>query len=278
MKGYIYKYTFPDGKVYIGQTRRDPKRRHKEHIDPITGPCNKGFWYAYQKFHTFQYEILEIVESVNEDNLVYLLNQTESRYILQYNAYNPIFGYNIQPKGDVRTGCDKILRDKIEELFPSVLKSNLTIFDSIWNKIFITKESLTEEEKEILHRECVENVEVFSLPEDFTFDDLKSYRITRNREFYIERSMSDWRGRIKEDTRNEVSSFLYENAFDFVMEAREKDAIVSLDKDGNVLETFYSFNEIAQRFNVPRADNVRNAIKGKQKTAYGFFWKYKKDL
>ena len=154
MKGYIYKYTFPDGKVYIGQTRRDPKRRHKEHIDPITGPCNKGFWYAYQKFHTFQYEILEIVESVNEDNLVYLLNQTESRYILQYNAYNPIFGYNIQPKGDVRTGCDKILRDKIEELFPSVLKSNLTIFDSIWNKIFITKESLTEEEKEILTDAC----------------------------------------------------------------------------------------------------------------------------
>ena len=22
MRGYIYKYTFPDGKVYIGQTRR----------------------------------------------------------------------------------------------------------------------------------------------------------------------------------------------------------------------------------------------------------------
>ena len=37
MKGIIYKYTFPDGKVYIGQTR-NPEKRKREHIDPKTGP------------------------------------------------------------------------------------------------------------------------------------------------------------------------------------------------------------------------------------------------
>ena len=50
MKGYIYKYTFPDGKVYIGQTRRDPQIRHREHISPVTGSTNGGFWRAYSTF------------------------------------------------------------------------------------------------------------------------------------------------------------------------------------------------------------------------------------
>ena len=48
MKGYIYKYTFPDGKVYIGQTRRPIELRHAEHLNPSTGPLNPGFWEAYQ--------------------------------------------------------------------------------------------------------------------------------------------------------------------------------------------------------------------------------------
>lgn len=42
MKGIIYKYTFPDGKVYIGQTR-NPEKRKREHVDPKIGPVNTGF-------------------------------------------------------------------------------------------------------------------------------------------------------------------------------------------------------------------------------------------
>ena len=46
----FHKYTFPDGKVYIGQTRRDPQIRHREHISPVTDPTNGGFWRAYSTF------------------------------------------------------------------------------------------------------------------------------------------------------------------------------------------------------------------------------------
>ena len=42
MKGIIYKYTFPDGKVYIGQSR-NPEKRMRDHLDPKTGSVNKGF-------------------------------------------------------------------------------------------------------------------------------------------------------------------------------------------------------------------------------------------
>ena len=50
MKGFIYKYTFPDGKVYIGQTRRPLEVRHKEHLNPKIGRLNPKFWEAFKKF------------------------------------------------------------------------------------------------------------------------------------------------------------------------------------------------------------------------------------
>ena len=48
MKGIIYKYTFSDGKVYIGQTRRPQEIRKREHLNAIVGPTSSGFWDAYQ--------------------------------------------------------------------------------------------------------------------------------------------------------------------------------------------------------------------------------------
>lgn len=60
--GVIYLYTFPNGKVYVGQTRRDPQVRHREHLDPKIGPQNGAFWKAYQEQGEPKYEILETHE------------------------------------------------------------------------------------------------------------------------------------------------------------------------------------------------------------------------
>ena len=69
-----------------------------------------------------------------------------------------------------------------------------------------------------------------------------------------------------------------ENAADILEEVRDMDAICAIDEAGNVALTFHSFNEIAQHFGVVRPDNVRNVLKGRQKSAYGYFWKYRRDL
>ena len=109
MKGVIYKYTFPDGKVYIGQTRNLEKRK-REHIDPKTGPVNTGFWAAYQRFGTYEYEVIREIECDNEDELIHLLNRWESGYIYQYKADNPKYGYNRTSYAMVGTEGNKILR------------------------------------------------------------------------------------------------------------------------------------------------------------------------
>lgn len=61
MKGTIYKYTSPSGKVYIGQTVNSQEQRAKK------GEGYKGcpaFYRAIQKygFENFLYEVLEEVE------------------------------------------------------------------------------------------------------------------------------------------------------------------------------------------------------------------------
>ena len=109
MKGIIYKYTFPDGKVYIGQTR-NPEKRKRDHIDPNTGPVNTGFWEAYQRFGTYEYEVIREIESDNEDELIDLLNKWESGYIYQYKADNPEYGYNRTSYGTVGLKLNKILK------------------------------------------------------------------------------------------------------------------------------------------------------------------------
>ena len=89
MKGIIYKYTFPDGKVYIGQTRRHPEKRKREHLDENAGPTNSGFGEAYKKFGTYEYEELWQSECEDEDELVWKLNIAETYFIQQYQADNP---------------------------------------------------------------------------------------------------------------------------------------------------------------------------------------------
>ena len=70
MKGYIYKYTFPNGKTYIGQTRRHISIRHKEHLNPSIGPLNPGFWKAYQELGEPKLEIIKVIESNNKQDLI----------------------------------------------------------------------------------------------------------------------------------------------------------------------------------------------------------------
>ena len=77
MKGTVYKYTFSDNKVYIGQTRH-AALRHKEHLDKTSGPTNSAFWEAYQRLGEPEYEILFENEFENEFELESALNIIET--------------------------------------------------------------------------------------------------------------------------------------------------------------------------------------------------------
>ena len=99
-KGIIYKYTFPNGKVYIGQTI-NPVARKNSHLNEKTGARNVAFWRAYQKYKSYTYEVIESIEDETKEQLCYRLNKLEQKYISEYNSTNPQFGYNLTSGGQV---------------------------------------------------------------------------------------------------------------------------------------------------------------------------------
>lgn len=98
MKGVIYKYTFPNGKVYIGQTI-NPRSRMVQHLSKSTGPRNVGFWRAYKKYGSFEYEELEKISAPDEYALRDRLNLLEQQYIEEYHSNNRNYGYNLTSGG-----------------------------------------------------------------------------------------------------------------------------------------------------------------------------------
>ena len=280
MKGVIYKYTFPNGKVYIGQTRRNPELRHKEHLNPVTGPCNSGFWKEYQKFKDYKYEIIETVEDTDDDVLVEKLNQLETFHIHRCHAYDPKYGCNRRYRGTESAGAEKILKERADELYNSLKPVRMAIYDSISDKVWNTKVPLSTEEKEYMNDFFSHGEHMWPLPDSFNPDKLKPLDTDdyNGDVFALEEAFGEWHWQLDSALHDEITSFVRENASEILEDVRDKDAICAIDEIGNVAFTFYSFNEIAQYFGVVRPDNVRNVLKGRQKSAYGYDWKFKRDL
>jgi len=99
-KGVIYKYTFPNGKVYIGQTIH-PRSRKTQHLCESTGARHVAFWRAYKKYGTVDYEEIEQVEESSKEALCERLNILEQSYIAAYHSTDPECGYNLTSGGSV---------------------------------------------------------------------------------------------------------------------------------------------------------------------------------
>lgn len=101
----IYKHTFPNGKVYIGQTKQELQNRFKQGYGYEACPL---VWKAILK-----YDWDSVVTDVIEDNITTLeeANEKECYYIKLYNSTNPNYGYNSAIGGGVvqRLDIDRIL-------------------------------------------------------------------------------------------------------------------------------------------------------------------------
>ena len=98
-KGVIYKYVFPNGKVYIGQTTH-PRGRHLAHFRN-GGKRNITLYRAYVKYGMPKYSVLEKVERDTKEELREALNFLEQKYISEYKSNNRKYGYNLTSGGGV---------------------------------------------------------------------------------------------------------------------------------------------------------------------------------
>lgn len=90
-KGYIYKLTSPSGKVYIGQTIRNPQDRFQPYRNGKgTNPyfTNALLKYGFESFNVEVYEVP-----------VFMLNYIETSLIRNFDSRNRKYGYNSREGG-----------------------------------------------------------------------------------------------------------------------------------------------------------------------------------
>ena len=273
MKGYIYKYTFSDGKVYIGQTRRRPEVRHREHLSKSVGKTNTGFWDAYQKLGEPEFEIIDTIEEKREIDLVAALNEAETYYIEQFQAADPQYGYNKKSSGTVASHDAMKLNDAFRDIWERMIEPHHEFFKSVVHKIFQKTEPLTDEEKDFIRENIMISDNMFyDRIKDFNLDNLSEN--SDDDDFWMGEAY-EWFLVVFDDyATNDIASFIQENA-DAIIKKKTSHIIQQVDKEGNVIREFLSNKEIMEAFNLVRIDNVLNVLKGRQKSAYGFYWRYK---
>lgn len=275
MKGYIYRYTFPDGKIYIGQTRRPIEMRHAEHINPSTGPMNPGFWAAYQKLGMPELTVLETVEADNIDMLVQLLNHKETAYIQKERATDSQYGYNRMGHSMVYRPEAKILQKEYERLCQQMIEEERPFLDSATDKYLHRREAdMTDEEKAFV-KGYIETNNPFAgvadfedMPDENPFQDVED-------DFFESEAVDYAIWLYLDETSEIIARYVSENADAILRKAREGKIIQQIDKEGNVVREFLTWDEIREVMNIVRIDNILNVVKGRQKSAYGYFWRYK---
>lgn len=254
--GVIYLYTFPNGKVYVGQTRRNPKIRHREHLDPKTGPLNKGFWQAYLEQGEPEYQILEEHSSENTEELIRILNARETYYIHHYQATNPEYGYNVRFAGTESLRHNQKINRLLQHFLCIFRQRTEPLFKSMERNIG-HEELMTKEEKELYQEYFVaKNIFANTNADDELYEEMFDFA-----EFCFE-----------EDLQTMTEEFVYENSVQLLKEFIDNESIYQLDLNGKIIDVFESQYAAATAMGAKTAANINNAVLGKQKTAYGYKW------
>ncbi len=254
--GVIYLYTFPNGKVYVGQTRRNPQIRHREHLDPKTGHLNKGFWQAYCEQGEPTYQILEEHTSEDTAELIRILNARETYYIHHFQATNPEYGYNVRYYGTESLRHNQKIDRLLQHFLCVFRQNNEPLFKSMEEKIE-RKELMTAEEKELYQEYFVEkNIFANTLADDEIYEEMFDFA-----EFCFE-----------DDLQTMTEEYVYENLDQLLKEFIDNESIYQLSLDGKIVNVFESQYAAAVAMGAKNSANINNAVLGKQKTAYGYKW------
>lgn len=90
--GQIYKITYPNGKIYVGQDRtNDINYFGSAHSETIALDFTK----KQRKKFSITKEILYEARGTS----IQALNKKEQFFIKKYKSYNPSIGYNRSPRG-----------------------------------------------------------------------------------------------------------------------------------------------------------------------------------
>lgn len=157
-KGYIYKYTYPNGMIFFGETTTSVKQRHAQNMSMAKkGDKKTLFIRAIDYYGEPTVETIETieVEDNEKDKLKDLLKEAKEKWIRKYDStVESGRGFNIQGGGKMMSFERFLLTEKMNEIYEKEeweesIAYVKELLKSIGTKICITKEKLTKEEQRI---------------------------------------------------------------------------------------------------------------------------------
>lgn len=120
MIGYIYIAVSPVGKKYYGQTIKRMAVRKNRHLQDAKRGCNFRFHQALRKYnYKFNWRIHEEIFADTKEELINILNERETYWILKDKTNLFEFGYNCSHGGDnkipIRKPHSEISKQKIRQ-------------------------------------------------------------------------------------------------------------------------------------------------------------------
>lgn len=260
MEGIIYKYVSPIGKVYIGQTLCE-KRRRKEFLNLKVNYSGNKIDNARKKYgpENFKYEVIErkkyneINEALND------LNYLESYYIGKYNSYED--GYNMTYGGEGVRGL--VFNDEVI----NKIKHTLSNYYKTHDNPFKGKKH-TEKTKTILREKAL------GRPSPF-----KGKKLSAEQKQKISE-------RVKKQVQGEKNPFYGKKHSEQTKKkigiANSKPVLQIDIKSGKVLNSFVSAKEAAEYLGKKRGNSeiikvckkYVSPIGKHYKSAFGFKWEY----
>lgn len=177
-----------------------------------------------------------------------------------YKADKPEYGYNCKSKGTATASRHDIYNDIFNQVFTEIYNNKYEEYLPVLEKK-LANIPLSAHEQTIFNHYWKDNNPFYKTEEDITNEIVQEFS------WHIMYS----------DAFDETDEYVTANISKLMKEYWYEKAILQLDKENNICNVFTSFNDIAQHFNIKRADNVRNVLKGLQKSAYGYNWCFAKD-
>lgn len=244
----IYKVTFPNGKVYIGQTSRSLKRRKKGHYRDVAKEAQKSG--ENNKFHLAllkhspdindlgtTWEVIDTAETVEE-----ALNK-EAEYIIQYDSIQN--GYNCRTSQNGKGFVSDETKQKISKAVGEHSKR-------MWAD---NPERRKKHSEEMKRRHA-----------NGEFDEAK-------RKSTNSRRTPESRKKTSEDN---LKRYLNQNARDkMALALGGKPFLVY--KDGELIGRFISIKEAYRRLNIPDNGHITTILKRGKGTLYGYTFIYETD-
>lgn len=270
--GFIYKITnCINNKVYIGQTVGKIEHRFKEHKNAAVRGCDYKFHRAIRKYGIENFIIEQIEECDNS-----ILDDREVYWIKYYDSYHK--GYNSTKGGN---GIQKPLPD-FEVLYQEYIIEDKTIREIAKNHDIceesvrkVLKRNGVKVKKKPLYnyKEIVECYKELQNERKVCEKYNCSYEVVKRalRKYNIQVIMPKKALKDCEKQSNSVKET------STVTTCRNKVYQIDL-KTGQIINEFSSILEAGAYMGKPaRGMNISDVCRGKQKTAFGYYWSYSKD-